>query len=243
MFSKQAKTAPKKPGESEVKVSSKKNLLIPIFGILVMVGVFGVLNSQWLSAQAINKFQLQTSNQFIETGSIVASQAENTSPTIIIPKINVNAPLIDDVKTHNESEVQLGLRRGILKYWKTANPGEAGNTVLFGHSSGQIWTPGDYKFVFTLLDDLVENDRIYVDYSDVRYVYLVTSKKVVEPNDFSIVQPTSFPQLTLVTCTPVGTSKNRLVVQAKQIIPNPANAKPTLPGSVQPINSTKPLPR
>jgi sortase (surface protein transpeptidase) len=41
-----------------------------------------------------------------------------------------------------------------------------------------------------------------------------------------VLNPTDEPTLTLITCTPVGTSKNRLIVTARQIVPNPLQAAP-----------------
>lgn len=221
------KSTPKKlqkPAKSLAKKKLHKNIYAPILGILVMLSGFAFMNSQWLTAQAINKLHLQPSNQFIDSGVASAETAQNSTPTVLIPKINVNAPVVVDVESHKESDVQLGLRRGVLHYGQTAFPGQKGNVVLFGHSSGQIWTPGDYKFVFTLLNNLQEKDRIYIDYNGIRYTYLVSDKRVVSPTDFSVIQKTDFAQLTLITCTPVGTSKDRLVVRAKQIMPDPDKA-------------------
>ena len=42
----------------------------------------------------------------------------------------------------------------------------------------------------------------------------------------SVLASHGAPQLTLITCTPVGTSKYRLIVHAKQISPNPETNKP-----------------
>lgn len=221
---------------------SKKNLLIPFFGIFIMISVFGLMNSQWISAQAINKFNLWNGNEFLENGKIEVMASEHTSPTIVIPKLGVEAPIVVDVLSRDEKSVQAGLKNGVLHYGNTANPGEKGNVVLFGHSSGQIWTAGNYKFIFTLLNTVHENDRIYIDYNNIRYIYLVTETKVVPPTDFSVVQPTDFPQLTLITCTPAGTNKDRLVVHAKQLIPSPDSARPANPASQLPITSNS-LPR
>jgi sortase A len=75
-----------------------------------------------------------------------------------------------------------------------------------------------------MLDKLASNDRIYVDYKGTRYIYRISSTKVVPPTDISVLNHGDDPQLTLITCTPVGTNKNRLIVQAKQISPDPGTA-------------------
>ena len=71
-----------------------------------------------------------------------------------------------------------------------------------------------------------DGDLIYVNYQSVRYTYQVSGKKVVEPTDVkSLVVESDVPMLTLVTCTPLGTSRYRLLVFAEQISPNPENAE------------------
>ena len=54
-----------------------------------------------------------------------------------------------------------------------------------------------------------------------RYTYQVTKKEVVEPSNVAaLVVATDKPILTLVTCTPLGTSRYRLLVTAEQISPD-----------------------
>jgi hypothetical protein len=47
----------------------------------------------------------------------------------------------------------------------------------------------------------------------------------------SVLRQTPDPQITLITCTPPGTSWKRLVVVAKQISPAPATAQPSKTGT------------
>jgi sortase A len=71
------------------------------------------------------------------------------------------------------------------------------------------------------LERLEDGDLIYVNYNSVRYTYRVIKKEIVDPSNVaSLVVDTNKPLLTLVTCTPLGTSTNRLLVTAEQISPN-----------------------
>jgi sortase A len=55
----------------------------------------------------------------------------------------------------------------------------------------------------------------------VRYTYQVVNKTVVEPSDVeALVVSTNKPLITLVTCTPLGTSRYRLLVTGEQISPD-----------------------
>jgi sortase A len=111
-----------------------------------------------------------------------------------------------------------------------------GNTVLSGHSSNDIIDPGSYKFIFAQLERLSKNDTIYANYNGVRYTYTVTKTEVVKPTDVGkLIYETDKPVLTLITCTPLGTSLNRLLVTAEQVSPSPneAEAAPAVDQSSQ----------
>ena len=149
---------------------------------------------------------------------------------LTIPKLNVHAP-VNFVSTFDESVILKSLETGVVHYANTANPGEIGNSVIFGHSSNDWWEPGDYKYVFVLLDKLVPGDRFTVDYQGTRYTYEVTGSQVVEPNNLGVLAQTSTPTFTLITCSPPGTSWRRLVVAARQVDPNPNTAIASSVGS------------
>ena len=91
--------------------------------------------------------------------------------------------------------------------------------------SAAFFPPSAYKFIFSGLERLEDGDLIYVNYNSVRYTYRVVKKEVVEPSNVaSLVVDTNKPILTLVTCTPLGTSRYRLLVTAEQISPSYDNA-------------------
>lgn len=161
------------------------------------------------------------------------------APTITIPKINVHAPTVYEPSIA-EANVQKALEGGIVHYGNTPVPGLAGNSVFFGHSSNDWWEPGNYKFVFILLDKLVPGEKFSIDYQSKRYVYEVTGSRVVEPTDLSVLTQTSSPTVTLITCTPPGTSWKRLVVTAKQVQPDPSQTKVADVGSKSPTLTALP---
>ncbi len=212
----------KKPAQPKAKVSFRQNFLPVLLGVLAFVGVFGLLNAQWIIAQANYHFAPQVSTAEI-TKAIVA-KAPNNNSELMIPSIKVDAPIVMNEPSYTEWKVQVALRKGVVHFGTTAQPGQKGNMVIVGHSSGQLWAPGNYKFVFTLLNKMRTGDFIFLDYNGSRYIYRMTSSEVIDPTNFAVIQPTDDPELTLITCTPVGTSKNRLVIHAKQISPKPDTA-------------------
>lgn len=206
---------------SRVKLSFRKHWLPPLTGLLVAIAVFGFFNSELLSGKIA--YYLYSRHANVDNQDTTVAQTpinKNAPPRILINKIQVDAPVIYDQRTVNEAAFQKALQSGVVHYPNTATPGQAGNVVIFGHSSGQWWAPGHYKFVFTLLDKLKLNDKIFVDYQGVRYIYKVYGISIVQPSDLSVLNQNSDYNLTLITCTPVGTSARRLIIRARQIQPN-----------------------
>lgn len=153
----------------------------------------------------------------------------SNDPKLIIPKINVDVPADYNAKPDYNSQMA-SMQNGVAYFGipgADSKPGQVGNTVLSGHSSNDIIDQGSYKFIFARLDQLSNGDTIYLNYNGKRYMYTVTRKQVVKPTDVSaLVYKTDKPILTLITCTPLGTSLNRLLVTAEQVSPDPKNALP-----------------
>lgn len=166
-------------------------------------------------------------------------------PKIIIPKINLEAPVVYDEPTIEDKAVEKALERGVLHYATTPNPGEQGNAVIFGHSSSNIFNKGKYKFAFMLLKSLEVGDTFIVQKDGKRYVYKVYDKHVTSPSDLSVLAPNDRKAtVTLITCDPPGLSTNRLIVVGEQIFPDPNTNAPSSANSNQgkpkelPSNST-----
>ena len=159
--------------------------------------------------------------------------ALNLEPTpidnrLVIPRIEQNIPIVnvtsESLIQRNwsalEKEMQNALKDGVVHYPGTSLPGQDGNIVITGHSSYFPWDPGRFKDVFALLHQLVIGDRIVVYHNQDKYLYEVENIKVVLPDDIEVLKQTPGEQLTLVTCTPVGTNLKRLIVIARPIAKN-----------------------
>lgn len=135
---------------------------------------------------------------------------------IIIPKINVDAPLVYPQTVDNKTILD-ALQNGVVHYPGTAFPGQAGNTFVTGHSSYYWWSGGEYNRIFTLLDKLQTNDLIYIHYRGEEYIYKMRDSIVVSPKQTEVLKPTTTPTLSIMTCTPIGTNLKRLIVRADMI--------------------------
>jgi LPXTG-site transpeptidase (sortase) family protein len=210
------------PSDPVMRRSLPSRLKPLIIGLATFVILFFLFQPQLLLSQ-LHYF---TKPQTVATPATQAVAEVPPSPTISIPKISVNAPVVY-ATANDENDILTDLESGVVHYAGTALPGQPGNSVIFGHSSNNWWDPGNYKFVFVLLDKLVPGDTFTVNYNSHQYLYQVTSSTVVDPTDVAVLDQTSTPEMTLITCSPPGTSWKRLVVVAKQISPAPTSATQT----------------
>lgn len=134
---------------------------------------------------------------------------------LLIPALDISAPVISDVDGTNKKTYFKALEDGVAHFKNTAKPGGGSNIFIFGHSSYYNWAPGDYKKIFSNLEEIKIGDEIDLWWQEKEYQYVVAATKVVPPSDTSVLEPTPTEQLTLMTCVPVGTDKNRLIVIAK----------------------------
>ncbi len=147
---------------------------------------------------------------------------------IVIPKLGLNVPivippidaLLKEDWTKLEEEIQTGLQDGVVHYPGTAQPGQAGNFFVTGHSSYFPWAPGKFKSVFARLPELEVGDEYWVFYGGDKFRYVVQGKKEINPNDVTALdQPINKRISSLMTCTPVGTTLRRLIISAQEVDP------------------------
>lgn len=222
--------------ESGKKVRKSRHF-IPITAALVVLVLFTLL--QFNSVIVANVKAYVTPGEIDPQNIIVdpsASTAVGSAPLLVIPKINVSVPIIFNVTPDQKSQLK-AMEKGVAYFGipgANSKPGQVGNTVLSGHSSNDFIETGSYKFVFALLERMKKGDVFYINYKGTRYTYTVTRTRVVKPNDVkALVYKTDKPEATLITCTPLGTALNRLLVTGEQVSPDPtkASAAPASTGS------------
>ena len=108
------------------------------------------------------------------------------------------------------------MSKGIWHPDNTSTPDRSGNTILSGHR----FTYGGPAVLYHL-DKVQVGDGITVFWDKQQYDYKVTSVQTVPPSATNVLAPTTESQLTIYTCTPLVTAKNRLVVIAKPVEASP----------------------
>ena len=120
--------------------------------------------------------------------------------TISIPKLNVRQTIFSGV-TNSVFDRGVG-------YWPgTALPGQPGNMVLGGHR-----TAGTHPFYD--IQKLTVGDQIIVTRGGRTYTYVVNGSRIVKPTATWILNQTANSTLTLFSCHPRGTVRQRYVVTA-----------------------------
>jgi sortase A len=113
------------------------------------------------------------------------------------------------------------LSKGPGHYRDTPLPGEIGNAAIAGHRT-------TFGAPFLRIDELAVGDDIKVTTLAGTFVYRVNAApKVVTPNDFSVLEPTPDATLTLTSCNPRYSARQRIVVTAS--LDPTASAEPAVP--------------
>lgn len=225
------KNDPKHPiKEATQKTWAHWYVKYPTIFISSFIFIFGIINLPLFMTKLTPTQKVTTITTKIETiKTVVQKEMEKSAPldqgeivpaqsTLVIPKINITAPIIF-AKSTDDSEIHENLKYGVVHYKGTAAPGVAGNSFITGHSSNYWWEGGSYNYIFANLNKLTFGDQAKIYHNGNKYIYQVTSVKVVEANDLSVLDQTEKPTLTLMTCTPPGTSWKRLIVSFDQISP------------------------
>jgi sortase A len=224
--------------QTEVKQSASKTLrdrillgieIAALIGLVIVIVSFAAnvrrLNRDWKDQNAIQELPDPTATPLIRVSilpgghrppAMEGGEAEpvgmapkvaipTTSPRsptrLVIPAINIDVPVVEGVDWEQ-------LKKGAGHLIGSANPGERGNCFISGHNDV-------YGEIFRYLEDLKVGDEILVYAGKQAHRYTVRATRIVEPDDISVMAPTSTPVLTLLTCYPYMIDSHRLVVIAE----------------------------
>ena len=99
------------------------------------------------------------------------------------------------------------LKKGIGQHIGSADPGQSGNLVVSAHND-------IFGEIFRDLDKLKNGDQIVVYTAARAYTYVVTNSEIVDPTRVDVMDATSTPALTLISCYPYRVDNKRIVISA-----------------------------
>lgn len=172
----------------------------------VLIAGIVLLNAYILITPFLPQVTYKIESAFAEPVSIESSEdreaIDRSYNHLVIPKMNLDEKVLvgDSEKLVNQ---------GIWQVADTSTPDQGSNTVLVGHRFS-------YKdpAVFYHLDKLAKDDIMTLAWDGKLYTYRVSETKIVQPTDVYIEEPTEESILTLYTCHPVWSTRERLVVIA-----------------------------
>ncbi len=125
-----------------------------------------------------------------------------------------------NVESYEEEVYNLYLKSGLAHFKGTPIPGDGGNSFIYGHSAVPSFFRNNENLaetIFSKLNDVEIGDDVIVKRDGKDLKYIVRSKKIVEPNDFSILQSQQEKEtVTMMTCWPLGVPSKRLIVVAQR---------------------------
>lgn len=126
-----------------------------------------------------------------------------------IPKIHIENAFVSTTDTD--------ISKHLINFPGTAFPPNKGTTVIFGHSTlPQLFNPEDYKTIFANIHSLTDGDLIYVTVNNTLYTYKIFNISIVDADETSyLTQDSDDSNLTIVTCTPPGTTWKRLIIKSR----------------------------
>lgn len=125
-----------------------------------------------------------------------------------------------NVESTDEKVYNKYLKSGVAHFKGTPLPGDGGNSFIYGHSAVESFFSRHKDLpetIFSRLNDIDIGQKVVVKREDNVLEYVVRNKKIVEPEDFTILEPVQNKEtVTLMTCWPLGLGTKRLIVVAEK---------------------------
>jgi len=193
------------------RIGKRMLRLLPLiigFGLL-----FYVADQYGMMFREQRRLQVEWQKQATPSSTAPAPAVANAADALTrlqIPKIDLDAVVVEG--THYR---QLAVAPGHMT--GTPAPGDTGNAVVTAHRDT----------FFRHIYELQKGDTILVQRNGKTFTFEVTGKKIVDPDDVSVIAPSEDARLTLITCYPtyyIGPAPERLVVFSKLANAGPAGA-------------------
>ena len=174
-------------------------------------------NGEGLSLVSLKDYLLQQPVISAAILPIIPPEAENSN-ILEMSQFGIKAPILQ-VETADSKVIYEKLKQGVVLYPSSDIPGE-GYSIIIGHSSQYPWSPGKYKSVFSLLNELKQGDKIYVFWNQKPLVFEVKEKNIFLPwpkgteSTETVFPPSDEPTLILQSCWPVGIASKRVAIKA-----------------------------
>lgn len=206
-----------------INVNRVSNLLISLGLIILFLTYYKIAfyESRYIVSKVLTNTSTNGSSTSSESNVEISKEIEVTDETrIIIPKLQIDAPIILDVDPYNSSDYQIALSKGVALAKTSANLDELGRSFIFAHSSENFYEASRYNAIFYLVNKLEAGDKFYITYKSQPYEYEVKGREYVKPDRVDLMSAktdNTTKELYLMTCWPPGTTFQRLIVKAELV--------------------------
>jgi len=199
--------------------------ILTVFAGVMVVGAVGLLGYPTYTDIRASREQKMLSKQFVTdakvkqayqaavqpaaAGQTKVTLAEGSPVTRIqIPKLHVDTVVVQGTSNQALAAGAGHYPQTPLPCASTGNVGIAGHRTMNGHPFQNIdqLSPGDKVTLITPFQSCT--------YQIVASVDGHANPYVTDPNDWTVIAQTAQPMLTMSTCTPEGTARQRLVARA-----------------------------
>ena len=129
---------------------------------------------------------------------VIPTPGARQATRIVIPAIQIDAPIV-------QGDGWEQLRRGVGQHVGTASPGQKGNLVLSAHND-------IFGEIFKDLDMLLPGDTVTINTMGEQFTYVINETEIVEPTAVNVMDTTTAPTLTLISCYPYLIDNKRIVI-------------------------------
>lgn len=179
------------------------------FSIITAVVAIGLLAYPLATNYMQDRLQSKLAIQLHSPQNKAAYAAGHTSEGDALTRLVIPALKVDTVVV--EGTGSSALRAGAGHYPNTPLPGEEGNVAIAGHRT-------TYGKPFANLDRLAVGDQVVLETPIGRHQYRITRPPFVVSNtDFGVISQTPGRTLTLTTCHPKGSTRERLIIRAEKL--------------------------
>ena len=173
---------------------------------LLLVLALGALGYPFYTNLYQSRVQSRLDRELVSPELEQAYRARGVAAGDPLTRIKIPAISVDVVVV--EGTTASALRAGAGHYPQTPLPCEQGNVGIAGHRT-------TYGRPFHNLDRLKVGDTVTLQTPIGECTYVVDREPfITEPSDLGVIAPTSRSTLTLTTCHPKGSAKQRLIVRA-----------------------------
>lgn len=165
--------------------------------------IFIFNNEEYLGSTYMpNEFSPNLIKEDIEEVNTAREDYHSGMMIINIEKLDVRATVVGGTTVSD-------LKKGPGLYEISPLPHEdKGNVLIAGHRT-------TYGAWFRHVDKLKEGDTITLEYEGSVYTYSVEDVFIVDKKDWSVTKPLGYSAITLTSCHPLGSDRQRIIVRGR----------------------------